>query len=316
MEIKFWGVRGSLPTPLTIEAIKNKIKKSLILSKNVDTSSEDKINNFLTQLPLSIYGTFGGNTPCISVKDNHDNIIILDMGSGARQLSYELKANYPEGKAIYIFFSHTHWDHIQGIPFFLPIYDKNFTLIFHSPKPDLENRLILQQKFEFFPAGFHQTPSKKVIKIINEGEPISIGEDLSINSYKLAHPGDSYAYKITSNNRSVIYATDAEFYHIDDQFINKMSSFWLNAEILIFDAQYTLEEYINKINWGHSTDTMAVDIAVKCNVKKLVLFHHEPNYSDELIETTVKKSNEYLKLLYPDYRLEIMGAYEGLTFNI
>ncbi|MDD5066050.1 MAG: MBL fold metallo-hydrolase [bacterium] len=316
MEIKFWGVRGSIPTPLNSQDIKLKIRKSLLLARDVDTSTEEKLDYFLNQLPFSVYGTFGGNTPCVSVQDDHDNIIILDMGSGARGLGYDLKQRYPNGKALYIFLSHTHWDHIQGIPFFLPIYDKNFTLIFHSPKLDIEERLIAQQEEKFFPAQFHHTFSKKMIKHIKENDELEINKDLFISSYKLMHPGDSFAYKITSNNKSVIYATDAEFYQLNEEFMNKMHQFWFNAEAIIFDAQYTMQEYISKINWGHSTNTMAVDIAVHCKIKKLILFHHEPIYTDEFIETTVRKSKEYLNILYPDYPLEILGAYEGLAINI
>lgn len=316
MELKFWGVRGSIPTPLSSAEIKAKIKKSIQLVKNVDISTDEKLDFFLNQLPLSVYGTFGGNTPCVTVSDEKDKIIILDMGSGARELGYYLKQKYPEGKTLNIFFSHTHWDHVQGLPFFLPVYDKNFTLIFHSPKSDIEERLIQQQRDVFFPAGFHDTFSKKIIKTIRENDELEFSENILISNYKLMHPGDSYAYKITMNGRSIIYATDAEFTQLNDEFINKMHQFWSNADILIFDAQYTMQEYISKINWGHSTNTMAVDIAVQCRIKKLILFHHEPIYTDEFVETTVRKSKEYLSILYPNYNLEILGAHEGLSLVI
>ncbi len=318
MKIKFWGVRGSLPTPISTNEIKNKIRKSLILAKGVNLDTEDKIDKFLDKLPISIYGTYGGNTPCVSVLDDDDNFLILDMGSGIRDLGYYILSSdyFKVNKTLNIFLSHTHWDHIQGFPFFVPAYMKDFTLVFHSPFKNLKERLITQQQYDFFPVELKNLPSKIGFQVLDVEKAYRLSAHTNIKITKLNHPGDSYAYNIISKDKSVIYATDTEFYKIDERFILEVGNKWLNPDVLIFDAQYTPEEYIKKISWGHSSTMVAVDIGLKVNAKKLVLFHHDPTYSDDFITNTVEKAYSYLKAISPESNMEIIAAYEGLEINI
>ncbi len=317
MKIQFWGVRGSIPTPQSPEDIYNKMKKLLILSRGVDMSSDEKIRSFLNNLPLSIRGVYGGNTPCISVQCD-GTLVILDMGSGARALGFKIlqMPEFKNGGIIHIFFSHTHWDHIQGLPFFAPAYNKNFKLIFYSPFPDIEKRLSFQQKPEYFPARLEEIPSAKEFKVLKKSEIVNINNKVEVLWNKLIHPGGSYAYKVVFNNKSVVYATDTEFYKIDEEFMEEIANLWSNTDVLIFDAQYTPEEYINKINWGHSSTLMAVDVALRANAKRIVLFHHDPTYTDEFIENTERRAKEYLNTIAPTSDLQIIPAYEGLTIEI
>ncbi len=318
MKITFWGVRGSIPTPLSPAEIYTKIKKVLILAQGVDISTEEKIKNFLDNLPLSIRGVYGGNTPCVSV-ETEGSLIIFDIGSGARLLGYKIlqMPQFKNGGVIHIFLSHTHWDHIQGLPFFAPAYNKNFKLIFYSPFPDIKERLSFQQDSKYFPARLEDIPSvKEFVVLKKEKETITIDKELKVCWNSLIHPGDSFAYKLASKNKSMVYATDTEFYKIDEEFMNTVTKLWKNTDVLIFDAQYTPEEYVNKISWGHSSTLMAVDVALKANAKRLVLFHHEPTYTDDFIENTLRRAKEYLNTIEPTSSLEIITAYEGLTIEI
>jgi len=315
--IKFWGVRGSIPTPLESSDIYNKLMKTLILAQEVELDNEEKINNFLNNLPFSIKGNYGGNTPCVSIEVN-DFLLIFDFGSGIRKLGYEIMNNkkFQNGGEIHLFISHTHWDHIQGLPFFPPLYDKKFKLIFYSPFPDIKERLEFQQKFEFFPVNFFDTPSQKEFIILEKDKIINFNSNLKVSHHSLIHPGGSFGYKVSFNNKSVVYATDTEFYKIDAKFIDEITKIWNNIDVLIFDAQYTPEEYIYKINWGHSSTFLAVDVALSINAKKLVLFHYDPVYDDYFIENSLKRANEYLNFVASNSKLEVIASYEGLSIEI
>lgn len=317
MVVKFWGVRGSIPTPLSSREIFNKVKKIFILSKNVKLDTEEEIENFFNNLPLSIKYTYGGNTPCISI-ETEKSFIILDMGSGARNLGeYILTLNrFKNGGELHIFFSHTHWDHIQGLPFFNLLYDKRFKLIFYSPFEDIEERLRAQQRFEFFPVKFDDTPSLKEFIILKEKNFIKLNNEIEVYWNTLIHPGGSFSYKFVKNSKSVVYATDTEFYKIDQKFMDAIVKSWNGADVLIFDAQYTPEEYIKKINWGHSSTLIAVDVALSANVKKLILFHYDPIYNDDFIENSLRRAKEYLETINGTQNLEILLSYEGLTIEI
>ncbi len=317
MEVKFWGVRGSFPVPITPEEFRIKTRKLLKLSRGVDISTGEKIENFLNNLPRAISGIYGGNTSCVSVK-TEKHLLIFDMGSGARILGYNIlqMPEYRDGGVLDIFFSHTHWDHIQGLPFFAPLYMKNFKLIFYSPFQTIKERLVLQQKFDYFPIGLEQLASQKEFKNLKNLKSLEFDDGTKIVWHKLIHPGDSYSYKVSNSEKSVVYATDTEFYKIDEEFMDEVASVWDKADVLIFDAQYSPEEYIKKISWGHSSTLMAIDIALKCNVKRLVLFHHEPNYSDEFIDNSFKRAKEYLNTVAPESNLEIIPAFEGLKIEV
>ncbi len=318
MEITFWGVRGSIPTPISSNEIKEKIKKSLILSRGIDLSSEENLNLFLKKLPINIYGTIGGNTPCVSIVDEDDNFLIFDMGSGARYLGFEIlkMKRFQNNKVLNIFFSHTHWDHIQGLPFFAPAYNKEFKLKMYSPIKNLEKRLITQQLEEFFPVPLKNIPASIEFITLDLKYPFKVSKNSKIEITKLNHPGNSYAYKLISKEKTVIYATDTEFYKIDEKFMTEIGKKWQNTDILIFDAQYTPEEYIKKINWGHSSTMVAVDIGLQIKAKKLILFHHDPIYNDDFIINTVKKAYKYMNMIEPNSNMEIIAAYEGLKIEL
>ncbi len=315
VRLKFWGVRGSIPSPLSPEEIREKIKRVLKLMKEVKFETEEQMENFIDHLPRSIASTYGGNTPCVSALDIDSNIIIIfDMGSGIRILGYYLLEVF-KGEEINIFLSHTHWDHIQGFPFFAPAYTGNYTIKIHGCHPNLEKRLISQQLFPFFPCPVHKMGSKIKFIQLKEGESIFIGNKFKITPCKLIHPEDSFGYVLEWENHKIVYATDTEFYGIDEEFLERISHLWNNADVLIFDAQYTPEEYIKKVSWGHSSTAMAVDVALRAKVKNLVLFHHDPTYSDTYIESMEKKAYEYKNAVAKNYNIKIVAAYEGLEFN-
>jgi phosphoribosyl 1,2-cyclic phosphodiesterase len=288
--VKFWGIRGSIPTP------GNPTHK------------------------------FGGNTPCVEIK-NDDALFICDAGSGIRELGLDI-IQREQPITGHMLFSHAHWDHIQGFPFFMPAYVPNNT--FHvygtSPGDTRFYRLLSgQMNSDYFPVDFHALRAEIQPHHL-EHEKTTIN-GVAVDSFEQNHPGKSFGYTFEKDNLKVVYATDNE---IDLEIENKEESLsnpeatrvfpptlvapFMNADLLIADGQYTDEEYPQKIGWGHARATSFVDLAIQANVKRLAIFHHDPMHSDEIVEEIIAACND--RMARNSARLAIFGAREGVELII
>lgn len=316
MKIKFWGVRGSIPTPPTSDHIKKKISKFMhyCLEKKIKDISE--INRLLETFSAVDVGLIGGNTSCVELRAD-DKLIIFDMGSGIKNLgNYIVKHDQnAHGLEIHIFISHTHWDHIHGFPFFAPAFFPNNSIFFYSGHPDLKERLEIQQDFRFFPVALHHMAAKKEFIQLKHKSSIQIG-DITVQNYPLYHPGGSFSYRIEHQGKTFVYATDSEYKDLSRESTEKYIKFFKDADLLVFDAQYTFEESIHKEDWGHSSALIGIDFAIQAQIKRLAIFHHEPERDDFEIEKIVKRSIEYRKINYPDRDVEIFPAVEGLEIQL
>ncbi|MBU2548117.1 MAG: MBL fold metallo-hydrolase [Proteobacteria bacterium] len=317
MRIKFWGVRGSIPTPITSDTIAKKICKALKGAKDVDLDDPRAIEEYVDSLPISIQGNSGGNTSCVEViaKNHH---IILDAGSGLRELGNQLlKGPYGRGEGrAHIFMSHTHWDHIQGFPFFVPAYIPGNHFTIYSPKPDIKDRFTVQQMDQdMFPVSLESMGGRlDFVRMTEDG--IDLGDGVKVTCKLLHHPGGSYAYRIEEDGKAFVYATDAEYKKLTTDALQPYLDFFHGAEALVFDAMYTFSESVAKEGWGHSTSLVGVDLATKTVIKRLILFHHEPNYTDDQLLEIVEKTNSYYSLVREQGHLEIILAVEGLELEL
>ena len=293
MYIRFWGTRGSIPTPG---------RKTF---------------------------KYGGNTSCIEVRTN-SQILIFDAGTGIRELGNHLLEEF-KGKSItaYIFLSHTHWDHIQGIPFFVPFYIPNNKFTIYGPHgTELGIKKVLKRQMErdFFPVPF--TEMKSNINFIELDKGISLGS-AKIDFYRVNHPGATYAYKVTVNDKFIVYTSDNEpiFRKVNKIVDNEekvdiitetdegLVKFIKDADIAICDSQYTMEEYKkSKVGWGHSSYNDVVNLAVKGNVKKLVLFHHDPAHTDDFVGEIVESAKNILR--GKNNNVVCVGAEEGMEITV
>ena len=319
MLVKLWGVRGSLPSPLSNTEYKQKVQNILQLAIEKGVSDISEISNFFTDLPDELRYVYGGNTSCVAVTSDSGRVYILDCGSGIRNLGYELMKG-PCGRGegeLSLLLTHNHWDHIQGLPFFTPIYIKGNVLNFYSPYHNQESLLQKQQSGPFFPGLWEQTPSKKIFHKLDDQNlsPVEIEEGLILDFYPMNHPCGSYAYRFRKNNKTFIFATDSEFTGEVLEKIGETTDFFQDADLLIIDSQYTLQESFLKIAWGHTSYTMAVNCGVRWNVKNLVLTHHEPAYSDEKISEIHKMALEHSELIQ-NTKTNIHMAREGLVFKL
>lgn len=308
MRIHFWGVRGSLPTPLTNFQLRNKITAIVQRITPEDLVSEDARENFIQHLPEWLTTTVGGNTACVEVDTDDGNVFVLDAGSGLREMSYR---GFEESeKTIHLFFSHFHWDHIMGFPFFGPVYNKNFTFHIYSPWPDTMNILSAQMEPPYFPVKFSTCTPNMNFHLLEPEKPIKVG-DSKIICKKMFHPGASYSYKIIENGKQFVYATDVELTAASSEEKAAYKKFFMDSDMLVLDSQYTVDELFDKPNWGHSTCCHGVELAQECNIKRLYLFHHEPTYDDKKISSLVKIARWYADSSGKP-KFEIQAASEGM----
>lgn len=315
MLVRFWGVRGSLPTPPDSLQIKEQmlalLKYASVKDVSDDYNREQVLQDFLNEKPLLI----GGNTSCVELRTD-GKIIIFDMGTGIRNLGRCLMNEIPsEGAEFHIFLSHTHWDHIQGFPFFLPAYLPQNKIFFYSVHPDLKKRLEMQQDPLFFPVKLENMPCRMEFIRLEENCHIELGS-LFIENRELYHPGKSYAFSVKNGNKKFVFATDSEYKDTTPTAAEKYTSFFKNADLLVFDAQYNFSEGKLKEDWGHSTSVAGIDLAIEAGVKRVALFHHEPDNNDIKLNSMLTQAQRYRRINYPDSSLEILLSYEGLEIEI
>lgn len=317
MRIKLWGVRGSIPAPINQNDLKDRLTRSITLARDLFKENPDiSTDEVLSRIPESVRVPVGGETTCVEIQSG-DSQLIIDMGSGARRLGYEMAARSNDFKEVHILMTHTHWDHIQGWPFFIPAYMPDKTIHFYSAIEDCEDRYTLQQKFEFFPVAFSEMPSKKEFHYFKSGDFLQVGP-FKIQTISLPHPGGSIAYRIQSNGKKLIVSTDTEFYGPNlDQEVRNHSPVFQDADLLILDAQYTLEEAERRIGWGHTSMEVAVNVALQWNVKRLVFTHHEPAHSDETIYKMYEEARSLLHSLKGDTsEMELDLGVEGAVYQL
>ncbi len=248
--VQFWGVRGSIPSPG----------------------------------PHTV--RYGGNTPCISMQAG-DKRLIFDAGTGLHVLGQSLLRQMP--LEAHIFFTHSHWDHMQGFPFFTPGFVKgNDFHIYGAIAPDgstIEQRLNDQMLHPNFPVPLQIMQANLNFYDIRPGQPIHI-DDLTLETAPLNHPGEAVGYRVNWHGGAATYITDTE--HFPDRLDENVLWLARNADILIYDSTYTDEEYYcptsAKIGWGHSTWQEAVKVAQAANVKTLVIYHHDPAHDDDFLD--------------------------------
>jgi phosphoribosyl 1,2-cyclic phosphodiesterase len=227
----------------------------------------------------------GGNTSCVEVTAG-DTRIVLDAGSGLRALGDELLASGVSQTTILL--SHLHWDHIQGLPFFTPIYvpGHRVDVVAGPCGLPLADALRRQMSAPFFPVEFDEVAAQVRPRDARPGEPLRIG-DVVVRMARLNHPDPVFGWRLEHGGRSIVYATDTEHYACVDPVLLRLAA---GADVLIYDAQYTPEEYRGdagagsaKVGWGHSTWQAGVELARAAGVRQLVLFHHDPRRDDDAV---------------------------------
>lgn len=297
MKLKFWGTRGSIPTP-----------------------GKDTVR-------------YGGNTPCVEVRLKNDKLVIFDAGSGIRSLGEALMAK-GESVNAYLIIGHPHWDHIQGFPFFKPAFiSGNELTIMGAQSMDVTLRRMVADQMNkiYFPVQLNELKAKINFRPLREGKTQIF--DAELTSIYVNHPSFALGYRLDVGGRSLVYISDNEPFdrevarslkNVEKVITDKYSEskadpnqrifdFARGADILIHDATYTPEEYVNRVGWGHSHYLFTLKVAAEAQVKKLILFHHDPSHSDEKIDEIVETCMKEVK--NRGYKFECFAAEEGMELQ-
>ena len=283
--VTFWGTRGTIPSPGAHTA------------------------------------RYGGNTACVEVRDGHGHLVILDAGTGIRALGKHLAGHSaPDGVRAHIVLSHAHWDHIQGLPYFAPFFKKGNALTVWGPKQgDVGMEEILRQLMQpvVFPVPLDALAATLEVRHVNS-EPIET-EGCTITSMRVRHPAVTLGYRLETGGRSVVYVTDDELgpagqYDVGAKWRERFVRFIGGADLLIHDAMYTPEECRTHAGWGHSSYVEAVELARESGAKRLALFHHEPEHTDDATDAIAAKAREVAAR--HGGGTEIVAAAEGLKITL
>lgn len=291
MEVTFWGVRGSLPAPpsaVEVRAHWLALWRRARAQSGLDLCDEVAVLEWLDGVALEDRAFVGANTACLEVRfegTRGEELLILDAGTGIRPLGNALlggEFGRGAGRAS-LLFSHFHWDHVQGWPFFRPAFVAGNQFDLYARHSDLEATLRAQQSEPFFPPRAWDEMAATIRFHQLDGSPFSIG-GAHISTLELAHPSHSYAYRIEREGKSLIYATDGLFSvptGAADDPMNAVVEFFRDADLVVFDAQFSLEEAHLKRDWGHSSAIIGLQLGALAGVKRLALFHHDPGASDD-----------------------------------
>ncbi len=255
IRLKFWGVRGSTPTP--------------------------QLENL----------RYGGNTSCLELRLEDNQSVIFDAGSGLRNLGSQLlKEANGTNLDLKVFLTHFHWDHIQGIPFFAPLFRPGNRVTFHSHcNGSLEEILEGQMARPYFPIDLASVAAKREF-IELDSRPCSFS-GVTVRPFPLNHPQGAVGYRIEAGETVIVYATDLEHGHPQlDKTLRDNAS---GADLLIYDAQYTPDEYSRYRGWGHSTWVEAVNTAREAGARRLALFHHDPTHDDQFLDQIFETARQH-----------------------
>lgn len=299
MKLKFWGVRGSIPTPG-----KHTVR-------------------------------YGGNTPCLELRLDDDKLIMFDAGTGIRSFGDDL-INKGESVNGYLLITHPHWDHIQGFPFFKPAFisGNELTIIGTERAEKSLSEIIAEQMNRiYFPVQLHALKAKINFMPIREEGEFKI-YDATVKTLYVNHPGFTVAYRVEFRGKTLVYVSDNEPYDraaaaslvnfesiVKEKFDaetgdpnQRVFDFCRDADVLIHDATYTPEEYIDRVGWGHSHYLFTLRVAAEANVKRLYLFHHDQNHSDDKVDDILKKCKKEVKTR--GYRFDCDAAMENMVISI
>ena len=323
MRVRFWGVRGSLPTPATGDDVASRLVEALLHlghSPNaLDLRNRDAVAQWVKNLPPTLVALAGGNTPCVEMTTRNGELFIIDFGSGLRALGNSL-LDGPFGRGeghAHLFLSHFHWDHIQGWPFFRPAYVEGNRFDLYARHKHVEAHLKKQQEAPFFPPAAWDEMKADVRYHTLPDAPITLCDGaVRVSSIELNHPLDAYAFRFEADGQIFVYASDGAFPAPDSADAQPFIDFFRDADLLVFDAQFSLQESLQKPEWGHSSSVTGVELARRAGAKRLALFHHDPNAGEAHLSDLLDAAQLHALSFSLPGQTEVLLAREDLEIEL
>jgi phosphoribosyl 1,2-cyclic phosphodiesterase len=318
MQVRLWGVRGSLPSPITPEHARWRLEEVLTqFARLRDSNVQVDARTFLDTLPQHLTGGYGGNTSCAEVIAGKSRLLI-DAGSGLRGFSEMIMQTAPTTDEFHLYFTHFHWDHLIGLPFFVPLYVKGKTIHIYAVHDDLEISLKALFTKPNFPVPYEVVKHQIKIHKLEPRKQFKVG-DLAVTPFQLDHPDPSWGARVEAGGKSLAWAVDSECTRSSHEELGEDVKLYQNADLMVFDAQYSFSEALEKINWGHSSAPIGIDLALRENVKLALFAHHDPAATDENIFQAEEQTKHYFSELIkarrrsglPEPKLQWRFAREG-----
>jgi phosphoribosyl 1,2-cyclic phosphodiesterase len=305
-----------LPVALSASELRQRIVAALRGANAGTLASEAAIEEYVDSLDFAIAGTFGGHTACIEIETGGPDYVLCDLGSGARPFGQAALAKHgPKAPQTYhIFMSHVHWDHIMGLPFFGPAYIPGNRVRIYGGHAWLESALRRQMDPPSFPVGWDVLRADIQFMLLEPGKRHEVA-GMVVTTLRQRHGGDSYGFRFEHGGHTVIYTTDSEHILPDDT--DRFVEFFRGADLVVFDAMYSLAEAISvKADWGHSSNIVGVELCQLAGVRHLCLFHHEPASSDAVLAKVLGDTRRLEEITRGARPLTISAAYDGLEITL
>lgn len=313
MKVKFWGTRGSLPQATSNNELLSLIDDLIQEAQSQGIRTLRTFNKSLANGDLGKPIVYGGNTTCTEIIHG-DKMFFVDMGSGLREAGTHYM---PKGvKEFHIFLTHMHWDHIMGLPFFVPVHAAGCTIKIYHVHRNAPEYVKINFNGVNFPLTFEQLGGKIEFEQLTLYQPKDFG-DIKVTPFVLDHPGGCFGFRFDTGTQAIAVGVDGEYKRITRAQLGKDLPYYQNLDLLIFDAQYEISELASRFDWGHSSPNIGVELAVREGIKHMVFTHHDPWSTPVKLRRMNEAAHLHLATMLPSHQAQwtTLGKSEGPTLS-
>lgn len=323
MQLKMWGTRGSLPRTIDNQTFIDLMDTYVQEADQSGIKSMTEFREYIHNRPSNSPFVYGGNTSCNEII-HEDRSFFVDMGTGIVDACHDkMKLGITEYD---IFQTHMHWDHIMGLPFFVPIYIPGNRITIYHVHANTPRFVKLLFNGVNFPVKWEDLRATIEFRRIRLYSDVNFG-DLKVSSFSLDHPGGSFGYRFDADDQSIAIGVDGEYKRLTPKELGKDLPYYQNLDLLVFDAQYAMDELVSRFDWGHCSAPIGIDLALREGIRNIILTHHDPRSNEVKENRMLAQAEHHLKRQLPAYidvwnRLgqpkgpNVQMAYDGLLFDL